>query len=165
MQFFLKFLRVIPTANDIPLHLHHVHSAIFSTRLWWWFGGGGGGGGMKLIEINFFDRILFLCVECGRSSIRTCLFYFQHLRMSLWFTWTSCPFSAKTCEEKIATEHVDTAPFVSMWSASSAETSSDICRKKLQRVSPSLLARFLRRTFLPFFSRKEIFLRQWKKKS
>ncbi len=48
------------------------------------------------------------------------------------FTWTSCSFSAKTCREKIAVEHKDAAPFISMWSASSAKSSADTCGKKSQ---------------------------------
>ncbi len=41
------------------------------------------------------------------------------------FMWTSCLFRTKTCGEKIAVEHIDTAPFVSIRSASSVESFAD----------------------------------------
>ncbi len=51
------------------------------------------------------------------------------------FMWTSCPFSAEMCWEKITAEHMDAALFISMWSASSAESSADTCGKKSQCVT------------------------------
>ncbi len=51
------------------------------------------------------------------------------------FTWTSCPFSIKMGGEKIAAQRMCTVFFVSMWSASSAESSADTCWKKLQCVA------------------------------
>ncbi len=53
------------------------------------------------------------------------------------FTWTSCLLSANTCGEKIAAEHMDAAPFVSMRSASSAKSSTYL-QKKSQRVALAL---------------------------
>ncbi len=53
------------------------------------------------------------------------------------FTWINCPFSAKTCGEKITAEHKDIAPFVSMRSASSVELSADTWGK-IATCSPSL---------------------------
>ncbi len=58
----------------------------------------------------------------------------------------------KKYEEKIATEHMDAAIFISMWFASSAELSADTCRKKLQCVALDLDANFPSLQNLFFFN-------------
>ncbi len=112
--------------------LHHVHGAIFSAHLCWSFGGWG-----KLS----FSRSIFLTEFC--SPVRnvdaalsdpgcsTPNIYTRHCD----FMWKSYPFSAKMYGEKIAVEHMDTAPFVSTRSASSMESSADTCGKESQHVA------------------------------
>ncbi len=74
-----------------------------------------------------------LCGTWTQLYLIVDVLYSQYLHTSCDFTWTSCPFSAETCGEKIAAKHMDAASFVSMRSASSAELFADNCGKKSQR--------------------------------
>ncbi len=93
---------------------------------------------IKLIKIHFLGWIPFLRAEhdAALSDPGCCT---SNIYAHSDFTWTSCPFSAKMCREKIAAEHMDTASFCFNAVCFFCEIACRYLWKKSQRVAIALL--------------------------
>ncbi len=112
-----------------------VYTAIFSFHFCRWFGVGEKLSlSRSIFPSEFSSSVGNVGTALSDLLCSTLNIYAHHCD----FTWTSCPFSAKTSGEKIATKHIDAAPFVSVLPASSVESSADTCGKKIAMCSPSL---------------------------
>ncbi len=99
----------------------------FSAHLYWQFGKG---------EKSSLSRSIFYTeFHSSLQNMDAALSDPVCSTPNIYFMWTNCPFSTKTCGEKFSAERMDTVPFVSLRSASSAESSADTCGKKSQRVA------------------------------
>ncbi len=93
--------------QTLTLFLHCVHGAIFSTPLCWQLGGGEKSGlSRSIFYTKFCSSVWNMDAVLSDPVCSTPNIYARYCD----FMWTSCPFSAKTCREKIATERMDTVP-------------------------------------------------------
>ncbi len=130
LRFFLQVSADNSAVNADIIFLHRIYGAIFSAHPSWWFRKGG------RIKLTIFWTEFCSSAQNTNTALSdpvcsTNNIYTHHCN----FMWTNCPFSLKTCREKIVAQRTDTSPFVFMRSATFAKLSTDTCKKKLQHVA------------------------------